>query len=50
LISAGTFFLGFFWALWDEDGMTWHDRISRTYLTVPEALTDAEIPHATPAR
>jgi len=50
LISAGTFFLGFFWALWDEDGMTWHDRISRTYLTVPEALTDAEIRHATPAR
>jgi uncharacterized RDD family membrane protein YckC len=49
LISAGTFFLGFFWAVWDEDGMTWHDRISRTYLAVPEAFAEAEIPHATPA-
>ena len=50
LISAGTFFLGYFWALWDEDGLTWHDRLSRTYLAVPEAITDAEITHATPAR
>ena len=50
LISAGTFFLGFFWALWDEDGMTWHDRISRTYLAVPESIPDAEISHATPLR
>ena len=50
LISAGTFFLGFYWALWDEDGMTWHDRISKTYLAVPESITDAEISHATPAR
>jgi len=50
LISAGTFFLGFFWALWDEDGMTWHDRISRTYLAVPESIMDAEVSHATPAR
>jgi len=50
LISAGTFFLGFFWAVWDEDGMTWHDRLSRTYLAVPETFTDAEVSHATPAR
>jgi uncharacterized RDD family membrane protein YckC len=50
LISAGTFFLGFFWALWDEDGMTWHDRISRTYLAVPEPIGEVEISHATPAR
>lgn len=33
LISAGTFFLGFFWALWDEDHLCWQDRISQTYLT-----------------
>jgi len=50
LISAGTFFLGFFWALWDEDGMTWHDRLSKTYLAVPETFADAEISHASPAR
>jgi uncharacterized RDD family membrane protein YckC len=50
MISAGTFFLGFFWALWDEDAMTWHDRLSRTYLAVPETFTDAEISHASPVR
>jgi len=48
MISAGTFFLGFFWALWDEDAMTWHDRLSRTYLAVPETFSDAEISHASP--
>ena len=50
LISASTFFLGFFWAIWDEDGMTWHDRLSRTYLGVPETFADHEISHASPAR
>jgi uncharacterized RDD family membrane protein YckC len=50
MISAATFFLGFFWALWDEDGMTWHDRLSRTYLAVPETFADAEISHASPVR
>ncbi len=34
LISAATVFLGFFWALWDEDRLTWQDRISQTYLTL----------------
>ena len=48
MISAGTFFLGFFWALWDEDAMTWHDRLSRTYLAVPQTFADAEISHASP--
>jgi uncharacterized RDD family membrane protein YckC len=50
IISAGTFFLGFFWALWDEDAMTWHDRLSRTYLAMPETFADAEISHASPVR
>jgi uncharacterized RDD family membrane protein YckC len=27
LLPAG---LGFFWALWDTDSATWHDRLSRT--------------------
>lgn len=22
--------LGFLWSLWDKDGLTWHDRISKT--------------------
>ena len=34
ILSAGTFFLGFFWAWWDEDALTWHDRLSHTYLGV----------------
>jgi uncharacterized RDD family membrane protein YckC len=50
IISASTFFLGFFWALWDEDAMTWHDRLSRTYLAIPETFADAEISHASPVR
>lgn len=32
-LSGGTLFLGFLWALWDEDHLTWQDRISHTYLT-----------------
>lgn len=39
LISAGTCFLGFVWALWDEDQLCWHDRISQTYLTLAEEIT-----------
>ena len=33
LISAGACFLGFLWALWDEDALCWQDRLSHTYLT-----------------
>jgi uncharacterized RDD family membrane protein YckC len=32
LLSGATLLLGFLWALWDEDRMTWHDRISQTYI------------------
>ena len=39
LISAGTCFLGFIWALWDDDQLCWQDRISQTYLTPVEELT-----------
>ena len=42
VLSAGTFCLGFFWAWWDEDALTWHDRISRTYLSAPQAHADVE--------
>jgi uncharacterized RDD family membrane protein YckC len=37
LLSAATFFLGFLWAMWDEDELTWHDRLSRTYLSAVES-------------
>lgn len=33
LLSGGTIFLGFLWALWDDDHLTWQDRISHTYIT-----------------
>jgi uncharacterized RDD family membrane protein YckC len=39
LISAGTCFLGFIWALWDDDQLCWQDRISQTYLTPIEEIT-----------
>ncbi len=32
-IAGGAGFLGFLWSLWDEDHLTWQDRISQTYLT-----------------
>jgi uncharacterized RDD family membrane protein YckC len=38
LISAGTCFLGFVWALWDDDQLCWQDRISQTYLTPNEEI------------
>jgi uncharacterized RDD family membrane protein YckC len=41
-LSAGTFFLGFLWAMWDEDALTWHDRLSHTYLSSAETLADLE--------
>jgi uncharacterized RDD family membrane protein YckC len=38
LVSAATLMLGFMWALWDEDRLCWHDRISHTHLTWTDAL------------
>ena len=48
LISAGTCFLGFLWALWDEDHLCWQDRISRTYLTPIDGITADAVPGARP--
>jgi uncharacterized RDD family membrane protein YckC len=44
LLSAAAGMLGFVWAAWDEDGLTWHDRISQTYITYAEL--EAEPVHA----
>ena len=41
MLSAGTFFLGFLWSHWDEDELTWHDRISHTYLSSAQPLADS---------
>jgi uncharacterized RDD family membrane protein YckC len=32
-LSGGTLLLGYAWALWDEDHLSWQDRISQTYIT-----------------
>jgi len=50
VISSATLFLGFLWALWDEDRFTWQDRISQTYVTSTEPLIhaaslDSRAPH-----
>jgi uncharacterized RDD family membrane protein YckC len=42
LLSAGTCFMGFLWALWDEDELTWHDRLSRTYLSAAQTYAEIE--------
>ena len=49
LLSAGTFFLGFLWILWDEDGLTWHDRASNTYLARVESLGEEDVSHSAAA-
>jgi uncharacterized RDD family membrane protein YckC len=41
-LSAGTFFMGFLWSIWDEDELTWHDRFSHTYLSSAETYAEAE--------
>ena len=42
MLSAGTFFLGFLWVMWDEDELTWHDRLSRTHLSAAQTFADLE--------
>jgi uncharacterized RDD family membrane protein YckC len=50
MLSAGTFFMGFLWAMWDEDALTWHDRLSRTYLCPAPTLADFEATHVAHTR
>jgi uncharacterized RDD family membrane protein YckC len=50
VLSAGTCFLGFLWILWDEDGLTWHDRISQTYLSNVEDFAEEDASHAAAGR
>jgi uncharacterized RDD family membrane protein YckC len=50
MLSAGTLFLGFLWAIWDEDGLTWHDRLSQTYLASAPTFADIDATHAARTR
>ncbi|MGB8473527.1 MAG: RDD family protein [Candidatus Acidiferrum sp.] len=50
MLSASSFFMGFLWAMWDEDALTWHDRLSRTYLCPAPTFADMEVPHAAHSR
>jgi hypothetical protein len=50
MLSAGTFFMGFLWSLWDEDALTWHDRLSHTYLSPAPTLADIEASHIAHSR
>ncbi|MGC2530217.1 MAG: RDD family protein [Candidatus Acidiferrum sp.] len=50
MLSAGTFFMGFLWAMWDEDALTWHDRLSRTYLCPAPTFADLDATHAAHSR
>ena len=45
LVSGGSFLLGFIWSLVDEERLTWHDRISETFLVLSEEI---EIPNPPP--
>ncbi|MBI3404892.1 MAG: RDD family protein, partial [Acidobacteria bacterium] len=33
LLSGGSLGLGYAWAFWDDDHLSWQDRISQTYVT-----------------
>jgi uncharacterized RDD family membrane protein YckC len=50
ILSAGTFFLGFLWVMWDEDELTWHDRLSRTHLSPAQTFADLEDSSVAPSR
>ena len=45
LVSGGSLLLGFVWSLVDEERLTWHDRISETFLVLSEEI---EIPPPPP--
>jgi uncharacterized RDD family membrane protein YckC len=50
VLSAAAVFAGFAWSWWDEDHLTWHDRISRTYLSSPATRAAFHAPSVAPGR
>ena len=45
IVSLGCFGLGFLWAVFDPDRLTWHDRISRT-LIIQKGSTSSQSVHS----
>jgi uncharacterized RDD family membrane protein YckC len=41
LVSAAALMLGFIWAVFDSDGLTWHDHMSGTCLALRAEVTDS---------
>jgi uncharacterized RDD family membrane protein YckC len=41
IASVGSFFLGFLWAAIDEEKLSWHDRISKTFLTTAHPYAES---------
>ena len=41
-VSAGSLGMGYLWAAFDEEGLFWHDRISKTFLTTKSFNTAKE--------
>ena len=41
LVSTSALMLGFVWALVDSDGLTWHDRMSGTFLAVADGAVES---------
>jgi uncharacterized RDD family membrane protein YckC len=50
MLSVGTCFMGFLWAMWDEDALTWHDRLSHTYLCPAPTFADLDATHVAHSR
>ena len=44
LVSGGALWLGFVWAAVDPDRLTWHDRMSRTFITGSDAVSAEDEP------
>jgi uncharacterized RDD family membrane protein YckC len=42
LLGAAAGFLGFLWACWDDEHLTWQDRVSGTYVTAATEEDSAE--------
>jgi uncharacterized RDD family membrane protein YckC len=49
IASLGCFGLGFLWAVFDPDRLTWHDKISRT-LIIQKSPPSAESVHSPESR
>jgi uncharacterized RDD family membrane protein YckC len=46
LVSTSALMLGFAWALVDSDGLTWHDRMSGTFLALADGAPGSRAPTA----